>query len=70
MVTIHSWIQKQKEKKRKFLNIIITEETHNPNDNLELKLLVHNIYRYVYLLGNGTQDFNLVALQVGTCTPE
>lgn len=70
MVTIRSWIQKQKEKKRKFLNIIITEETHNPNDNLELKLPVHNMYRYIYLLGNGTQDFNLVALQVGTCTPE
>ena len=69
MVIVLSWIKKQKEK-RKFLNIIISEETHNPSDNLELKLLVHSVSRYIYLLDNGTQDCNLVALQVRTSIPE
>lgn len=34
ILIIHSWIQKQKEKKSKFLSIIISEETHSPSDNL------------------------------------
>lgn len=52
------------------LNIIISEETHSLSDNIELKLPMHTMSRYIYLSVNGTQDYNLIALQVGTCNPE